>query len=100
VEVLKLQELLQIRSGMTCFSISCLLGSINLILGAWRLTLVNNNVVNAASTAGGKIYVHGGMLPLLGQNKGLWAAVLSHETAHTGRRHQVILYQRKVYNQQ
>jgi predicted Zn-dependent protease len=52
----------------------------------WRLTLVNNNVVNAASTAGGKIYVHGGMLPLLGQNKGLWAAVLSHETAHTGRR--------------
>jgi len=65
----------------------------------WHLTLVNNNVMNAASTAGGKIYVHGGMLPLLGQNKGLWAAVLSHETAHTGRRHQVILYQRKMYNQ-
>ena len=65
----------------------------------WHLTLVNNNVVNAASTAGGKIYVHGGMLPLLGQNKGLWAAVLSHETAHTCRRHQVILYQRKLYNQ-
>src|ERR1700733_13767324 len=65
----------------------------------WRLTLINNNVVNAASTAGGKIYVHGGMLPLLGQNKGLWAAVLSHETAHTGRRHQVILYQRRLYNQ-
>jgi len=65
----------------------------------WRLTLVNNNVVNAASTAGGKIYVHGGMLPLLGQNKGLWAAVLSHETAHTGRRHQVIVYQRQLYNQ-
>ena len=65
----------------------------------WRLTLVNSNVVNAASTAGGKIYVHGGMLPLLGQNKGLWAAVLSHETAHTGRRHQVMLYQRKLYNQ-
>jgi hypothetical protein len=43
----------------------------------WRLTLVNNNVLNATSTAGGKIYVHGGMLPLLGQNKGLWAAVLS-----------------------
>jgi hypothetical protein len=39
------------------------------------------------------------MLPLLGQNRGLWAAVLSHETAHTGRRHQVVLYQRKLYNQ-
>jgi hypothetical protein len=65
----------------------------------WHLTLVNNNIVNAASTAGGKIYVHGGMLQLLGQNKGLWAAVLSHETAHTARRHQVILYQRKLYNQ-
>jgi Zn-dependent protease with chaperone function len=66
---------------------------------SWHLTLINNNVVNAASTAGGKIYVHGGMLPLLGQNKGLWAAVLSHETAHTGRRHQVIVYKRMLYNQ-
>ena len=47
----------------------------------WRLTLVNNNVVNAASTVGRKIYVYGGMLPLLGQNKALWAAVLSHSWA-------------------
>lgn len=65
----------------------------------WKLTLLNNGVVNAGSTAGGKIYVDGGMLPLLGQNKGLWAAVLSHETAHTGRRHQVAIYLREVYNQ-
>jgi|SRR5579863_1459484 len=66
----------------------------------WKLTLVNDGVVNAASTAGGKIYVHGGMLPLLGENKGLWAAVLSHETAHTGMRHQVQVYMRRVYIQQ
>lgn len=66
---------------------------------SWKLTLVNNSVVNASSTAGGKIYVYGGMLPLLGQNKGLWAAVLSHEAAHTGRRHQVRLYMQELYNQ-
>ncbi|MGH9500599.1 MAG: M48 family metallopeptidase [Terriglobales bacterium] len=66
----------------------------------WKLTLVSDRVINAGSTAGGKIYVHGGMLSLLGQNKGLWAAVLSHETAHTGLRHQVQVYMRKVYIEQ
>ncbi len=65
----------------------------------WKLTLVNNGIVNASSTAGGKVYVHGGMVSLLGQNKGLWAAVLSHEAAHTARRHQVRVYLREVYNQ-
>jgi len=39
----------------------------------WRLTLVNNDSVNASSTAGGQIYVYGGILPLLGQNRG-WAS--------------------------
>jgi hypothetical protein len=66
----------------------------------WKLTLVNSGVVNASSTAGGQIYVYGGMLPVIGQNKGLWAAVLSHETAHTGLRHQVNVYMRRVYIQQ
>lgn len=65
----------------------------------WKLTLVNNGMVNASSTAGGQIYLYGGMLPLIGQNKGLWAAVLSHETAHTGRRHQVRVYLQQLYNQ-
>lgn len=65
----------------------------------WKLTLVDNNVINAGSTAGGQLYVYGGMLPIIGQNKGLWAAVLSHETAHTGRRHQVRLYMQELYNQ-
>jgi len=58
----------------------------------WKMTLVNNGVVNASSTAGGKIYVDGVMVSLLGNDKGLWAAVLSHETAHTARRHQVSVY--------
>ena len=66
---------------------------------AWKMTIVDDNIVNAGSTAGGKIYVHAGMLSLLGQNKGLWAAVLSHEIAHTGRRHQVADYMRRLYIQ-
>jgi predicted Zn-dependent protease len=65
----------------------------------WKLTLVGNNTVNAGSTAGGQIYVDGGMLPLITDNKGLWAAVLSHEVSHTSRRHQVITYNRMVFNQ-
>jgi Zn-dependent protease with chaperone function len=66
----------------------------------WKLTLVNSDSVNAGSTAGGQIYVYGGILPLIGNNKGLWAAVISHETAHTGRRHQVRLYVQELYIQQ
>lgn len=55
----------------------------------WKLTLVNNGVVNAGSTAGGQVYVYGGLVKLLSTNQGLWAATLSHEVAHTGLRHQV-----------
>jgi hypothetical protein len=66
----------------------------------WKLTLVGNDNVNATSTAGGQLYVYGGMLPLLSESKGLWAATLSHEVAHTGRRHQVRDYLQLVRNQQ
>src|SRR5882762_1662480 len=47
----------------------------------WKLTLVGNDSVNAGSTAGGQLYVYGGILPILGESRGLWAAVLSHEVA-------------------
>jgi hypothetical protein len=57
----------------------------------WKLTLVNDGVVNARSTAGGQVYVYGGMLKILSGSPGLWAAVLSHEVAHTGLRHQRLL---------
>jgi predicted Zn-dependent protease len=42
----------------------------------WRLTLVNNSVVNAAANPGGQVYVYGGLIKLIEQNKGLWAATL------------------------
>jgi Zn-dependent protease with chaperone function len=66
----------------------------------WKLTLVNNGVVNAASSAGGQVYVYGGLVNLLGSNPGLWAAVLSHEVSHTGLRHQVRVYLQEEYNEQ
>src|SRR5215467_14083712 len=53
----------------------------------WKLTLVNNSIVNATSNPGGQVYVYGGLMQIIGDKKGLWAAVLSHETAHTGQRH-------------
>lgn len=65
----------------------------------WKLTLVGNDVVNAGSTAGGQIYVDGGLIPLLGNSPGLWAAALSHEVEHTRRRHQVAVYMRMLFNQ-
>ncbi len=63
----------------------------------WNLTLVGNNAVNAASTAGGQLYVNEGLARLMGSNRGLWAAVLSHETAHTALRHQVRTYLQRLY---
>jgi Zn-dependent protease with chaperone function len=66
----------------------------------WKLTLVNNEVVNASSTAGGQIYVYGGMLKVLPRSPGFWAAVMSHEIAHTGLRHQVRTYLQRMYNQE
>jgi len=65
----------------------------------WKLTLVNANIVNAGSTAGGQVYVYGGLINLLSSSKGLWAATLSHEVAHTGLRHQVKVFVQQLYNQ-
>lgn len=64
----------------------------------WKLTLVNDSVVNAGSTGGGQVYMHRGLMSLIGQNQGLWAAVLSHETAHTALRHQVRVYLEQLYD--
>lgn len=65
----------------------------------WKLTLVNTNAVNAGSTAGGQVYVYGGLINLLSSSQGLWAAALSHEVAHTGLRHQVKVVVQQIYNQ-
>lgn len=65
----------------------------------WKLTLVGNSAVNASSTAGGQIYVYGGLVKILGDSPGLWAATMSHEVAHTGLRHQVRDYLQRLYIQ-
>jgi Zn-dependent protease with chaperone function len=67
----------------------------------WKLTIVNKDVVNASANSAGQVYAYGGMARLLGSDSGLWAAVLSHEIAHTAMRHQVQLYLQRLYiNQQ
>jgi Peptidase family M48 len=47
-----------------------------------HLTLLNDSSVNAFSTAGGQVYVNSGLLPVIGDNKGMWAAVVGHEVGH------------------
>lgn len=67
----------------------------------WQVSVLNESTVNAGSLPDGEIVVYGRLAKLLGSNKGLWAAVLSHEVAHTARRHAVreYLYQQYVQEQ-
>ena len=58
----------------------------------WNFTIVNNDVINAYSLPDGEICVGSGLAKLIGTSPGLWAAVLSHETEHTARRHWVRKY--------
>jgi hypothetical protein len=53
----------------------------------WRFLLLNDKSVNAHSDSKGTVWVGGGLAELLGQDRGLWAAVLSHEIAHCLLRH-------------
>ncbi len=53
----------------------------------WRFFLLNDHSVNAHSDAQGRVWVGGGLAQMLGQDRGLWAAVLSHEIAHCLLRH-------------
>jgi len=55
----------------------------------WNFTIVNDNSINAHALPDGEICVGSGLANLIGTNPGLWAAVLSHETEHTVRRHWV-----------
>ncbi|MBL8189865.1 MAG: M48 family metalloprotease [Acidobacteria bacterium] len=49
----------------------------------WELTLLASDDVNAFTTANGKVYVTTAMIEsVLGQEYGLWAAVLGHEIGH------------------
>jgi Peptidase family M48 len=61
---------------------------------AFDLTLLDDNTVNAFSTAGGHIYVDKGMLPVVGDDTGMWSAVIAHEVAHVVAHHQYKAYTR------
>jgi len=55
----------------------------------WTFRLYDNPAVNAGSLADGEVEAYTGLSHLIGTNRGLWAAVLSHEIAHVARRHAV-----------
>jgi predicted Zn-dependent protease len=63
-------------------------------VGSFQLWLLDDSSVNAFSTAGGHIYVDKGMLPIIGDDVGLWAAVLAHEAGHVVAHHQYKAYVR------
>lgn len=63
----------------------------------WNFTIVDDGSVNAYSLPDGEVTVGSGMAKLIGTNPGLWAAVLSHETVHTARRHAVRKYLYSLY---
>ena len=53
----------------------------------WRLVLVDDGSANAFSLPDGEVVVDRKLATLLGNNRGLWAALLSHEIAHVAHRH-------------
>jgi hypothetical protein len=63
----------------------------------WQLSVLDDGITNAGSLPDGEIVVDGGMAKLLKSDRGLWAAVLSHEVAHTARRHAVRMYLYQEY---
>ena len=65
----------------------------------WKLTVVQNTVTNASSTAGGQVYLYGGLWKMIGNSPGLLAATLSHEVSHTALRHQVRVYLLQLYQE-
>ena len=49
----------------------------------YQLTILDGDEINAVSYAGGQILAEGGIARLMNRSPGLWAAILSHEIAHT-----------------
>jgi hypothetical protein len=66
----------------------------------WSLSFASTEAINATSRADGEIRVNAGLAKLMGPDRGLWAAVLSHEIAHVARRHAAKKYLYKLYTQQ
>jgi hypothetical protein len=63
----------------------------------WHFTIINDGSINAYSLPDGEVSVGSGLATLIGTKPGLWAAVLSHETAHVARRHWVRKYLYDLY---
>jgi Zn-dependent protease with chaperone function len=63
----------------------------------WRLSLVDSGTVNAYSRSDGEVSIERDLADLIGSDRGLWAAVLSHEIAHVARRHRVQEYLYTLY---
>jgi hypothetical protein len=53
---------------------------------AWQLRIVEDSDLNAYSSPDGSVYVENGLARLADPNRGLWAAILSHEISHIVRR--------------
>jgi predicted Zn-dependent protease len=66
----------------------------------WTFAIVDTPVVNAGSLYDGGVTANRGLSRLIGANRGLWAAVLSHEVAHVARRHGIRQYLYHEYIQQ
>src|SRR2546429_494851 len=63
----------------------------------WNFTIVDDGSVNAYSLTDGEVSVGSGLAKAIGTKPGLWAAVLSHETSHTARRHAIRKYLYSMY---
>ena len=50
--------------------------------GIWKLLVTDRKDIDAHTDQKGTIWVEGGLADVLGNDRGLWAAVLSHEIAH------------------
>ncbi len=61
---------------------------------AYKVQIINSNVLNAFTAPGGYIYVHRGLLKYL-ESEAELAAILAHEVAHADRRHAVQTIQKQ-----
>ena len=67
----------------------------------WTFSVKETQDINAGSFSDGTVVAKRGLVQLVGADRGLWAAVLSHEIAHVERRHIVreVLYHQYIQQQ-